>query len=57
MGILEATLGASLLENMLAGKNVLRAGEETIRINEGTVRAAKRTIRAGQDLNLASPYN
>ena len=32
--MLAATLGASLLENMLAGKVVKRAGEGTIRAGE-----------------------
>ena len=40
--MLLATLGASLLGNLLTVK-------ATIRADEGTIRAAKSTIRAGQD--------
>ena len=42
LGMLVATLGASLLGNMLVGKSALRAGE-------GTTRASKAIIRTGQD--------
>ena len=42
LGMLVATLGASLLGNMLVGKSALRAGE-------GTTRASKPMIRTGQD--------
>ena len=35
LGILVATLGASLLGNMLAGKGVIRAVERTVRADEG----------------------
>ena len=41
-GMLAATLGASLLGNMLARKGVARAGE-------GAIRAEERAIRVGQD--------
>ena len=41
-GMLAATLGASLLGNMLARQGVARAGE-------GAIRAEERAIRAGQD--------
>ena len=51
-----ATLGSSLLGNMLARKEVKRAGEGTIRAvkgllrtDEGTIRARESTNRAGQD--------
>ena len=51
LGILTATLGASLLVNMLGGKGVLRAVEEssqgTIRAEKGVLRASEDTIRAG----------
>ena len=40
--ILLGTLNASLLGNLLTGKEVIRAGEGAIRTGEGT-------IRAGQD--------
>ena len=40
--MLLGTLGASLLGNLLAGKDTRRAAEGTIRAGEGT-------IRAGQD--------
>ena len=46
-----ATLGASLLGNMLGGQGVLRAVEEssqgTIRAEKGVLRASEDTIRAG----------
>ena len=42
LGMLSSTLGASLLENMLVDKGVMRAGK-------GSIRAAEDTIRAGQD--------
>ena len=38
--MLLATLGASLLGNMLAGKGVIRAGEGTYRIGYGSKRSA-----------------
>ena len=34
--MLLGTLGASLLENMLAGKGIIRAGEGTIRADYGS---------------------
>ena len=40
--MLLATLGASVLGNLLTSKGVMRAGEGTITAGEGT-------IRAGQD--------
>ena len=40
--MLLSTLGASLLGNLLTGKNTIRTGEDTIRAGEGR-------IRAGQD--------
>lgn len=40
------TLGASLLESMLAGKGVVRGGEETIQAGKGIIRAGKGTVRA-----------
>ena len=41
LGTLAATLGASLLGNMLAGKGVIRFGEGTIREDEGSLRAGQ----------------
>ena len=43
LSMLLATLGASLLGNLLTGKGTIRAGEET--------------IRAGQVFNAASSFN
>ena len=37
--MLLGTLGASLLENMLAGKGVMRAGEGTVRVGYGSKRS------------------
>ena len=37
--MLEGTLGASLLGNLLTGKGTTRTGEITIRAGEGTIRA------------------
>ena len=42
IGMLLGTLGASLLGNLLTGKDTIRAGKSTIRAGEGT-------IRVGQD--------
>ena len=42
LGMLVATLDASLLGNILAGKGLIKAREETIKAGEGT-------ITAGQD--------
>ena len=51
LGILTATLGASLLGNMLREKGVLRAVKEssqgTIGAEKGVLRASEDTIRAG----------
>ena len=33
--MLLGTLGASLLGNLLAGKDTIRAGEDTIRVGQG----------------------
>ena len=43
LSMLLATLGASLLGNLLTGKGTIRAGQET--------------IRAGQVFNAASSFN
>ena len=42
--MLLGTLGASLLENLLAGKRTIREGEGAIATSRG-----RGTIRAGQD--------
>ena len=42
LGMLTATIHASLLGNMLSGKGVIRTGE-------GTIRTCKETNIAGQD--------
>ena len=39
--MLLGTLGASLLRNLWAGKDTIRAGEWTIRAGEGTIRAGE----------------
>ena len=39
--MLFGTLSASLLENLLPGKGIIRAGENTIRAGEGTIRASQ----------------
>ena len=49
LGMLAATSGASLPENMLARKGVLRAGEGAIRARKGILKASEGNIRAGQD--------
>ena len=41
LGMLQGTLSASLLGNLLTGKDTNRAGEGTIRAGEGTIRASK----------------
>ena len=38
LGMLLDSLGATLLGNMLAGKEVTRTGERTIRAGKGTIR-------------------
>ena len=39
--MLLGTLGASLLENLLAGKGTFRASEGTIRAGEGMIRVGR----------------
>ena len=39
--MLLGTLGASLLRNLLTGKDRIRAGKDTIRAGQGTVRAGQ----------------
>ena len=41
LGMWLGTLGASLLENLLTGKDTIRAGERAIRAGEGTIRAGQ----------------
>ena len=41
LSMLLGTLGASLLGNLWAGKDTIRAGEWTIRAGEGTIRAGE----------------
>ena len=41
LGMLVATLGATLLGNLLAGKGIVRSGD-------GVIRAGERIIRAGE---------
>ena len=45
------TLGASLLEILLTGKEAIATsqGQGTIRAGEGTFKAGEGTVRAGQD--------
>ena len=52
-GTLVATLGSSLLGNMLARKEVKRAGEGTIRAVKGLLRTGEGTIRARKSTNRA----
>ena len=51
LGMLLGTLGTSLLESLLAEKEVIPAGEETTTAGEGEIYTSRRqgTIRAGQD--------
>ena len=51
LGMLNATLGASLLSSILVGNGIIRASEGAIVTSQGrgTVRAAEGTIRADQD--------
>ena len=39
--MLFGTLSATLLENLLPGKGIIRAGESTIRAGEGTIGASQ----------------
>ena len=41
LGVLFGTLGASLLGNLLIGKNTIRAGEVTIRASKDKITAGK----------------
>ena len=41
LGMLAATLGASLLENMLSDKEVVRSGDRVIQAGEGVIRAGE----------------
>ena len=41
LGMLQGTLSAGLLGNLLTGKDTNREGEGTIRAGEGTIRASK----------------
>ena len=41
LGMLAATLGASLLENMLSGREVVRSGDRVIQAGEGVIRAGE----------------
>ena len=40
--MLLGTLSASLLGNLLTGKDTIRAGQGTMRVGEGTVRAGQK---------------
>ena len=50
LGMLAATLTASILGNMLPGKGVVRGGYEVVWAGGGTKTAGEGTSRAGQDL-------
>ena len=41
LGMLLATLGASLLRDLLTGKGTIRAGKDPIRAGDGTIRAGQ----------------
>ena len=56
LSMLLGTLGASLLGNLWAGKDTIRAGEWTIRAGEGTIRAGEGTIRAGENCNATPSF-
>ena len=43
--MLLGTLGASLLENMFAGKRVIRAGERTARVGYGSKNSSLKDLR------------
>ena len=49
--MLLGTLGASLLWNLLAGKDLIATnqGQETIRAGEGTIRVGRGIIRPGEN--------
>ena len=40
--MLLGTLSASLLGNLLTGKDTIRAGQSTMRVGEGTIRAGQK---------------
>ena len=40
--MLLGTLSASLLGNLLTGKDTIRAGQGTMRVSEGTIRAGQK---------------
>ena len=40
--MLLGTLSASLLGNLLTGKDTIRAGQGTMRVGEGTIRAGQK---------------
>ena len=50
LGMLQSTLGISLLRNMTAGKKVIRTGERRVGGGGGVVRAGEGKIRVEQDL-------
>ena len=51
LGMLQSTLGISLLRNMTAGKKVIRTGERRVGSGGGgVVRAGEGKIRVEQDL-------
>ena len=52
------TLGASLLGNLLTGKEVILAGEGAITLSRGrsTIRAGEETNRIGQNFHAASSF-
>ena len=58
LGILLATLGASLLGNLLAGKGKIRAGEGTIRAGEKVqLELVKKQLEQIRIFNAASPFH
>ena len=51
------TLGARILENLLAGKCKIRAGKDTIRTHKGTIRAIKTLLGQAKIFNAALSFN
>ena len=56
LAILLGTLGASLLENLLTGKDAKQSNSCNIP-GRGVMRAGKGTIKAGQDFNATSFFD
>ena len=55
--MLLGTLGASLLENMLADKGVMRAGEGTVRAGYGSKRSSPKHLRFKKTFDSTTSFN